>query len=288
MQSSQIPLSISVVAYRTEPALLEAALVSIAASPLSTRVYVTDNSSGSGLKEIAERFHAIYLHPGRNLGFGRGHNLALQAVASSSKYHLILNPDVSFGPSVLPEIHAFMEANPGIGWVMPRVLYPDGSQQHLCKRLPTPWDLFSRRFFAIRAGSLMEKHQHRFKCQDLDLSRPRSVPNLSGCFAFVRTSLLHQVGGFDERFFLYLEDTDLVRRVGELAQTVFYPHVSVHHVRGRGSYQDLKLLAHHLRSAIQYFSKWGWLVDSKRKKINQSVAVEEQNILLPEEALTRR
>lgn len=287
MQSGQIPLSISIVTYRTEPALLEAALASIAASPISTRVFVVDNSPAGALKQIAENFRAVYLHPGRNLGFGRGHNLVLKAVGSTSKYHLILNPDVSFGPPVLPAIYEFMEANPRVGWVMPKVLYPDGSQQHLCKRLPTPWDLFSRRFFTGRAGNLLQEHKNRFRCQDLDLSRPRAVPNLSGCFAFARTSLLQQVGGFDERFFLYLEDTDLVRRVGELAQTVFYPYVSVHHVRGRGSYRDLKLLGHHLRSAIQYFSKWGWVFDSRRTKINRSLGLDQQEILVPEETLTR-
>lgn len=288
MQSSQIPLSVSIVVYQTEPALLEAALGSIAASPISKRVFVVDNSTDTALKQIADRFDAVYLHSGRNLGFGRGHNLALQTVASQSKYHLILNPDVSFDSSVLPEIYSVMEANPDIGWIMPRVLYPDGSQQHLCKRLPTPWDLFSRRFFPVRPGSLIEKHQNRFRCHDLDLSRPRTIPNLSGCFAFVRTALLQQIGGFDQRFFLYLEDTDLVRRVGELAQTVYYPYVSVYHVRGRGSYRELRLLGHHLRSAFQYFSKWGWFVDAKRTSVNESLAHDDRKILVPEEALTRR
>ena len=177
-----------------------------------------------------------------------------------------------------------MDANPRIGWVMPKVLYPDGSQQDLCKRLPTPWDLFSRRFFSPRAAGILSKHQSQFKCRDIDLSRPRFIPNLSGCFAFVRSHLLQRVGGFDERFFLYLEDTDLVRRVGEIAPTVFYPYVSVYHVRGRGSYRNLSLLRHHVRSAIQYFNKWGWLVDEDRTRINRAVASEELHVNLPENA----
>ncbi len=284
MQSDKIPLSISIVTYETAPALLETVLSSIAGSAISKRVYIVDNSSSHNLKDIAENYGAIYFHPGRNLGFGRGHNLALKAVGSSSKYHLILNPDVSFGPSVLHEIYEFMDLNPGIGWLMPRILYPDGSQQDLCKRLPTPWNLLSRRFLAIRAASFLQKNQRRFRCEDVDLSKPRSVPNLSGCFAFVRTNLLQAVGGFDERFFLYLEDTDLVRRIGEISHTVFYPYVSVYHVRGRGSYRDFKLLGYHLRSAVQYFCKWGWLIDDKRKKVNQSIVFDELTVNLSETA----
>ena len=281
MESDKIPLSISIVTYETELDLLETVLNSIVGSTLPAQVYVTDNSSSASLRSIAEKYGAIYFDPGRNLGFGRGHNLALKAVGSSSKYHLILNPDVSFGPSVLNEIHEFMDMNPGIGWLMPKILYPDGSQQDLCKRLPTPWDLLSRRFFATHAASLLTKNQSHFKCKDLDLSKPRSVPNLSGCFAFVRTNLIQAVGGFDERFFLYLEDTDLVRRIGEISHTVFYPYVSVYHVRGRGSYRDIGLLGHHLRSAIQYFCKWGWLIDDKRKKVNQSAVFDDLTINLP-------
>ncbi len=91
----------------------------------------------------------MYIHTGNNLGFGRAHNLALKTIAGSSKYHLVLNPDISFGPGVLEELHGFMEVNPEIGWVMPQIHYPDGSLQNLCKRLPGPWDLFRRQLQQI-------------------------------------------------------------------------------------------------------------------------------------------
>ncbi len=284
MPSDNIQLSISIVTYKTDPAVLEEVLKSIANSTISAKVYIVDNSPIDDLQSLTARYKATYIHAERNIGFGRGHNLALKMIGDSSKYHLILNPDISFMPSVLDELYGFLEMNPEVGWVMPNILYPDGSRQSLCKRLPSPWDLFSRRFLTGYGLDFPSASKGRFECSDLDLTRPRPIPYLSGCFAFVRTSLIQAVGRFDERFFMYLEDTDLVRRIGEISLTVFYPYTSVCHVHGRGSYRSLKLLCNHLRSAIQYFCKWGWFIDRKRAQINKSIASDKRGLTIPTKA----
>lgn len=283
--SSKVPLSISIVAYKTEVASLEGVLASIASSNISATTYVVDNSPSHDLRATAENFGAVYIHVGKNVGFGSAHNLALARIGDTSKYHLLLNPDISFGPSVLQELFEFLEINREIGWVMPAIRYPDGSPQNLCKRLPTPWDLFSRRFLSGLRLRFSSRDGDRYECADLDLSRPRSIPCLSGCFAFVRTRLIQKVGGFDERFFMYLEDTDLVRRIGELALTVFYPYAVVYHAHGQGSYKNFKLLRHHLRSAIRYFSKWGWLIDGRRFQINRALASDETPIAVSDKVV---
>ena len=282
MPSEKNDLSISIVIYKTDPVVLHQALTSIANSTMTSKLYVIDNSPNKELRQIVEGFASTYIHTGKNIGFGPGHNLALKNIGNSSKYHLLLNPDISFGTAVLDELRRFLDANPHIGWVMPNVLYPDGSRQKLCKRLPTPWDLFNRRFLMAFGLKMPFGNRGRFECNDLDLSRPRRIPCLSGCFAFVRTDLLQAAGGFDERFFMYLEDTDLVRRIGEIAPTVFYPHVSVYHAHARGSYRSLKLLAHHLLSTVRYFRKWGWFFDRKRMEINRSIDRDERTIVLPD------
>jgi GT2 family glycosyltransferase len=264
---------------------LAGVLASIANSNISAKTYVVDNSPSYDLRATVEDFGAAYIHVGKNVGFGSGHNLALARIGHTSKYHVLLNPDISFGPSVLNELFEFLEINREIGWVMPDIRYPDGSPQNLCKRLPTPWDLFNRRFLSGCRLHVSPFSRDRFECADLDLSRPRSIPCLSGCFAFVRTRLMQEVRGFDERFFMYLEDTDLVRRIGELALTVFYPYAVVYHAHGQGSYKDVKLLRHHLRSAIRYFSKWGWLIDDKRLQINRALASDETPIAVSDKVV---
>ena len=96
-----------------------------------------------------------------------------------------------------------------------------------------------------------------------------NVPFLSGCFMFLRNESLKQTGLFDERFFLYAEDTDLSRRIHECYQTLFYPEVAITHIHARGSYKSFDLTLQNLKSAFQYFNKWGWFFDADRVQINQ-------------------
>jgi hypothetical protein len=95
-----------------------------------------------------------------------------------------------------------------------------------------------------------------------------NIPYLSGCFMFFRTKALQDVGLFDERFFMYMEDVDLSRRMHSKYKTIFLPTVSIYHEYEKASYKNFKSLKMHLKSSIQYFNKWGWFIDKERKKIN--------------------
>jgi GT2 family glycosyltransferase len=98
------------------------------------------------------------------------------------------------------------------------------------------------------------------------------VPNLSGCFMLLRVEVLKIVGLFDEQFFMYLEDTDLSRRINMQFQTIYYPQVSIVHQYEKGSYKSLKLLKYHVVSAFRYFNKYGWFLDTVRTTINKRMA----------------
>ena len=97
-----------------------------------------------------------------------------------------------------------------------------------------------------------------------------NVPSLSGCFMLLRTSVLEAVGLFDENIFMYLEDVDLNRRIHTNYKTIFYPEVSIVHEYAKESYRNKKLLMFHIRSALYYFNKWGWIFDRKRKEVNDT------------------
>lgn len=105
--------------------------------------------------------------------------------------------------------------------------------------------------------------------RDVDLSKPCEVPSLSGCFMFLRSTALKEAGLFDERFFMYMEDVDLCRRIGAVSQTVFFPGCSVIHGYSKGSYKSARLFRLHLGSAIRYFNKWGWVFDRDRRERNR-------------------
>ncbi len=238
-------------------------------APRRVSLFIVDNSPTDELRGVAEECGAEYIFAGENLGYGAANNLAIARVANRSKYHLVLNPDVYFEPEVIDRLYCFMEQCPDVGMVMPKILYPDGSVQPLCKLLPSPFDLVARRLLPRFAKRLVGRKLDSFQCQDVDLTRTAFIPYLSGCFMFLRTDVLQRVGGFDERFFMYFEDTDLTRRFARECLTVFFPYASVYHEFGRGSYKNMRLLGIHIANAVRYFNKFGWVSDPERLDMNR-------------------
>jgi GT2 family glycosyltransferase len=263
-------LTVSIVAYRTDAEELERAILCCQGFDRGVEVIIADNSPTSALESKCRGLKAKYIYVGKNVGFGAGHNIALK-YASSSPYHLILNPDVQFGAGVLDELLAFMDMNDSVGLVMPRVHYPDGSPQNLCKRLPSPFDIMARRLFPGALQRFFGNRLAAFELRDIDPNRMLSVPYLSGCFMLIRRKTLEEIGGFDERFFMYFEDLDLTRRIHQRYETVYYPSVSIVHRHEKGSYKSMRLLYCGIESAIRYFNKWGWINDPERNAINNSI-----------------
>ena len=268
--SEEYDLTVSVVAYKTNQVELEQAIRCCLGSSLRVEMLVVDNSPTDKLAFLCYASGVKYIHTAKNVGFGAAHNIAFKN-SSISKFHLVLNPDVQFEHGILRELLAFMELNETVGLVMPRVLYPDGSQQNLCKRLPTPVDILAKRLFSGKRLNIAQRVLSAFELSDMDMNKMLSVPYLSGCFMLLRKKALQDVGMFDERFFMYFEDLDLSRRIHQRYDTVYYPGVAITHKHEKGSYKSMKLLFCGIYSAVQYFNKWGWLWDSKRDRINRAI-----------------
>jgi len=264
-------LSISVVLYKNNVHQLEQLVTSISKTNLSYKIYFIDNSPSDGirssLKEITKKQHAEYIFTGRNIGYGAAHNIALEQAVGQNKYHLFLNPDITFDKGVLEDMYRFMEANKDVGQAIAKVLYPDGSLQYVCKLIPTPFNLFFRMF----PVPLLKKYNQKFELRFSGYNKIMNVPYLHGCFMFLRCSALKEVGLFDERFFMYPEDIDLTRRMHKKYQTVFYPNVQVYHEHSKLSFKNTRMFVIHLYNLVKYFNKWGWFFDKERKKINQAV-----------------
>ena len=262
-------VSCSIVCYQNAPRDIGPLLESIACSRIAVRVYLVENSADPHLAQLAASTHARYIHLPHNPGYGAGHNTAMrEAMTNGCRYHFILNPDVRFPIGALETLVDYLDAHEGVGMVAPRVQYPDGRPQHLCKLLPHPLDLLVRRFFPfVHRFSGREDH---YELRRSGYDRIMPVPALSGCFMLLRMSVMRQIGLFDERFFMYLEDVDLTRRIGAVAQTIYYPHVCITHAYARGSYTSLRLTGHHVRSAVRYFNKWGWRRDPQRDRVNRA------------------
>lgn len=260
-------ITASIVLYNSAPGQFEESIRSFLDAVPDGLLMISDNSPNPICHDLFEHPRVHYMFNGENLGFGKGHNRAFQAVPVEPELHLLLNPDVRFSHDVLPVLARLMRADPSIGAVMPRIVYPDGSLQRLCKLLPTPLDLIVRRF--IPFAWVRHKINERYELHALPQDEVVEVPTISGCFMLVRAELFEMLGGFDERYFLYMEDVDLARRIGDHAKIAYIPGVTVTHEYAKGSYCDCKLLRYHLGSALKYFNKWGWWFDRKRTLRNK-------------------
>ena len=264
-------LHATIVLFEDNDESLKKAIFSFLNTSLDVKLYLVDNSSTSRLKYLQKLDSRIeYIYTGKNLGFGRAHNIALQkSIDDNIDYHLILNPDVYFDSGVLEELIDYMEKNKDVGNIMPKVFYPNGDLQYLCKLLPTPKELIVRRF--IKDEKIVQKINHNYELRDFGYDRILNVPSLSGCFMFLRVEFLKDVGLFDEKIFMYMEDIDLNRRLHSKYKTIFYPYVSITHVHAQESYKRKWLLFEHIKSTIYYFNKYGWFFDKFRNDKNKEV-----------------
>lgn len=260
-------LTCSIVLYNNNVSDLKKTVESVLESRLNLKLYVIDNSENDNLRILADNKSTEYIFNNKNLGFGNAHNIALKKTIEASPYHLVLNPDVEFKPGVLEDIYSFMQKETSVGQLLPQVLNTDGTIQKLCKLLPTPLNLIGRRFFPNWKWS--ENLDEMYHLKGFNYDHCFNLPNLSGCFMFLRTDVLKKAGFFDPRYFMYMEDMDLTRRIHTISETLFYPHVSIYHGYEKASYSNPAVLKYHLNSAFKYFNKWGWFLDKERKKMNK-------------------
>lgn len=267
----QANISASIVIYKNDPLLLAQAVESFLASTSDSILYLIDNSPTDHFRKQFIHPRIEYIFNNKNIGFGPAHNIALRkALLQRTEFHIILNPDVYFEKEVVAKLGAYMTSNPQVGLIMPKVLYPDGRLQPLCKLLPSPVTLFSRRFLKFNSN-LLNRMNHWYEMHFTGYNTVMDVPFLSGCFMFLRMETIEKVGLFDENIFLYTEDTDLTRRIHKHYRTVFYPEATIYHYNQRGSYKNFVIMMHHAFSAIRYFNKWGWFNDTERDNINQRI-----------------
>lgn len=262
-------LSVSIVLYHNDDSIKQT-IECVLKSNLLTKLYLVDNSHTDALRRVATDDRVEYTFNNQNIGYGAAHNIGIKrSIESGCKYHLIMNPDITFEPGTLEKIHEYMEQNHEVGSLMPSVYYEDGSIQRLCKLLPTPFDLLGRRFLNNTAWA--RKQNAKYELHDFAYNSILNTPCLSGCFMFTRTAVLEKSGLFDPRYFMYLEDYDLNRRINRFSKTIFYPLAKITHGHAKESYKNGSLLKIHIKSAVKYFNKWGWLLDAERTRLNKQI-----------------
>lgn len=260
LNASAPVLTVGIVTFRTDFLVLKNTLDSLRACTLPIALVIIDNTGDDAY------FTALEKHTGErcvrssaNKGYGFGHNLALRYLPHAP-YHLVLNPDVIVHEGCIETLLEHMQQQADLGIAMPKILHWNGSLQPLNKRDPNVFDLFARRFIPkfLHALPPIRNHMEHYVMMDYGYEQSYEVPFASGCFMLFRRSVWDAIGGFDERFFMYFEDADISRRVREIAKIRYYPQATIVHLWARCSHTSWQPTAAALKSAYQYFQKWGW------------------------------
>lgn len=264
-------ITVSIVTYKTDTEELKKCLASLN-SPLVKKIYNVDNSRQQCIADFCKEQEKVEYIPSENVGYGAAHNKAIRnALEIGTKYHLVLNSDVYFEPSVLERITEYMDSCEDVAMVQPNIVYPNGEMQYTCRLLPTPANLIFRRFLPKK---MVDGMNYRYMLKMFDHKTELNVPYHQGSFMFFRLECFKKVGLFDERFFMYPEDIDITRRMHKYYRTMFWPGVTVIHAHRAASYKSKKMLKIHMWNMIKYFTKWGWIFDSERSKWNKELLKE--------------
>jgi N-acetylglucosaminyl-diphospho-decaprenol L-rhamnosyltransferase len=256
-------LSVIIVNYNTGP-LTAACIESILQQKLSFRpeIIVVDNaSSDESVAHLSSDFpEVIVLANEQNLGLAAGVNAGLARARGT--YCIILNPDIIVLNGALERMVSYFEQHPAVGMVGGQLISPNGEVQDSCYRFYAPMTIIYRRTW-LGQTKRGRREVARFLMKDFDHASTRDVDWLMGACLMVRQAAVRELGGMDERYFLYFEDVDWCRRFWELGWHISYlPQARFSHYHQRSSEQRgiMHLLGNwivreHIKSAVKYFWK---------------------------------
>ena len=224
--------------------------------PGSLRLFLVDNASPDGaLEELSamgiSQGIGVLAQP-ENKGFGAGHNTVMPLL--ESEYHAVINPDIVLEADVLNQMADWMDAHPDVVITIPRLIFPDGRPQHIAKRRPALLPLLSRQ---LRLPFL-KKYENHYLMLDEDLTKSIDVEFCSGSFFLIRTKVFEEIGGFDEGYFMYVEDADITQKALQKGRAVYLPQVEVQHAWHRDAHRRPRQFFWQMRSMLRYFKKWGF------------------------------
>lgn len=250
-------ITASIVAYGGAGEIVEAVNSILAFAPQDFHLYLIDNCSPDdtaaqlAAQKWDDRVELICLK--QNLGFGGGHNAVLSRL--DSRYHFVLNPDVLVDSPVFTQMTEWMEAHPQVVMATPQLYFPDGRIQHLPRRKPNFMGLLARQ---LPQGGPLERFDRHYTMQDRDLTRPQEIQFCTGSFFCIRTQVYRKMGGFDQGYFMYVEDADITQKAMKYGKVFLLPQFRATHAWHRNTMRDASHFRMQLKSMFRYWRKWGF------------------------------
>ena len=244
------PVDVVVVAYNSGR-YLRRCVAPLAGCPW-LHVVVVDNASADDSRSSIADLPLEVLAQGENLGFARACNVGWRA--TESPYVLFLNPDAELDTEAVGDLAAVLDEEDDVAIVGPRLVDPDGSIAHSQRRFPTLRSTFSQALFLHRVFSTSPWAEEIVRDESRYLE-PCDVEWLSGACLLIRREALERIGGWDESFVLYSEDTEICRAAWSNGYRVRYEPKAVVRHQGGGSAPRSRLLALLASSRIVYARK---------------------------------
>jgi len=218
-------------------------------------IVVVDNASDDGSADALAAIHpeVTLVRAPTNLGFGRANNLGV--AATYAPVVAAVNPDVEVDPGTAAVLLERLDASPDLAAVGPRVRNPDGSQYPSARVVPSSIDAFGHAALGLFWPA--NPFTRRYRRLDAHWASPSDVGWLSGSALWFRRAAFDEVGGWDEAFFMYLEDVDLCARLTEAGWRVAYePGGAVLHLQGLSTDRHpYRMIVEHHRSAARFADK---------------------------------
>ena len=215
-------------------------------------VVVVDNASTDGSLEVIADLPVERIALPQNGGFGHGCNAGWRV--GEAPYVLFLNPDALIDSEALDRLVAILEDSPAAGAVAPRINHDDGTLDYSLRRFPRLRSTYARAFFLHRIFPRATWTDELIREPGV-YARPGSPDWVSGACILVRRTVLEELGGFDEGFFMYCEDIDLCRRVQDAGHELRYePAAVITHIGG-ASAPRASLLPVLAESRLRYAGK---------------------------------
>ncbi|WP_413307058.1 glycosyltransferase family 2 protein [Bacillus sp. 1P10SD] len=223
------------------------------------RFVVFDNNSNEEykkqLKEYQDFVDITFYQENKGFGFGHNYNL----LKADEKYFLVFNPDIILVREDLLKMLEIMERDHSIALLVPKVLNSDGTPQHLMRDRVSVFDYFLRFVPFKFVKKLFAKRLAIYELRDIPDDRDQDIRIGSGCFMLIKGEDFKEVGGFDDRYFMYFEDYDLCVELGRRNKRIVYtPFSQVVHYYERGAHKNSRLFKIFMKSMYLYFNKWGW------------------------------
>lgn len=220
---------------------------------------LTNNAStSSNTKSFLDNFNGIgnikIINLDKNLGFGAGHNKAFEA--SKSNYFFVVNPDI-IGLNMIDvtTVINYLQEHRDVGMLVPRLHDIQGNLQLTNKCQSTVFDQLIR----LLGPHVFKKRQQKFTqaYQPLAYETINVTNNAQGAALFFVSHVYEKIGGFDEKYFLYMEDADITMKVNQVSQSIYFPNIVLTHEWQQNN-RSLKGIRIMIQSMFIYYKKWGW------------------------------